>query len=79
MNYLKIEPSLRDCLSGYEDEDRTKVSETCEVRMRFVVSKDFLDTGSTPVSSTILPGSQAERHQTLTLACGSSNLPRATI
>ena len=26
---------------------------TCKVRMRFVVSKDFLDTGSTPVSSTI--------------------------
>ena len=46
--------------------------------MRFVVSKDFLDTGSTPVSSTILPRSQAVRHQTLTLTCGSSNLPEAT-
>ena len=47
--------------------------------MRFVVSKDFLDTGSTPVSSTILPGSQAVRHMTLTHALPSSNLGRATI
>ena len=45
--------------------------------MRFVVSKDFLDTGSTPVSSTILPRSQAVRHQTLTLTCASSNLAKA--
>lgn len=49
----KIEPSLRDCLSGYEDEDRTKVSEACEVRMRFVISNKFLDMGSIPISSTI--------------------------
>lgn len=39
----------------------------------------FLDTSSSLVSSTILPGSQAARHMTLTHACGSSNLPRAAI
>ena len=32
-----------------------------------------------PLDTIILPGSQVERHETLTLACASSNLARAAI
>ena len=35
--------------------------------------------GSSPIRVTILPGSQAVRHETLTLACASSNLARVAI
>lgn len=52
MNLQKTIALSKDLLQWYGNRDRTNATETCEVRMRFVISNSLLDPMAVIGSST---------------------------